>query len=204
MASNPLNENQLSIATNQGVYTSNDGGDNWTKIYDALVHKIYHSSADDGTLVGIVLDSEISRFRVIYSQNMGETWEHVIDQEFLDTAVADVAIRFEEELVEFYIGSIDLGLMHYSLEIQDLGTNNFSNVSPVIQIYPNPVKDILYINAQKSIKNISVFSLNGQELLNNKINKTTTNFDISILANGVYLIRIETENDLKTLKFIKQ
>ncbi|MCA0349472.1 MAG: T9SS type A sorting domain-containing protein [Bacteroidetes bacterium] len=76
--------------------------------------------------------------------------------------------------------------------------NDFS-----ITIYPNPTQNILNINTQETIKEVSVYDMLGKKVNTNQVSNNTLN--VSNLAQGFYFIKIIGEND-KTFstKFIKE
>ena len=73
-----------------------------------------------------------------------------------------------------------------------------------IQFYPNPIKNILHIQADKTIDNISLFSLLGQQVYQQEIDKTSDNVDLSDLAPGIYYLKIQINNQTSIYKIVKQ
>jgi len=72
--------------------------------------------------------------------------------------------------------------------------------SSMVIVYPNPVKNTLYIKGDLAAYDIEVYSLLGQRVM------TTSNaneIDLSTLNEGVYLIKISTENTTITKRIIK-
>ena len=67
-----------------------------------------------------------------------------------------------------------------------------------IAVYPNPAKDIVYIqNAEGA--SIEVYNMNGSQVIN--LNNLQSNrIDISNLDNGLYILRIVKGNELKNVK----
>ncbi len=66
-------------------------------------------------------------------------------------------------------------------------------------IYPNPCSDKLFIEARKaqSIEQISVRSINGQEVLNHSPeNGSMQTIDLSSLKSGLYFVEIRTEGNV--------
>ena len=53
------------------------------------------------------------------------------------------------------------------------------------------------------LTNVKVLNLLGQELISKKINATSGSVDMSSVADGFYLIEINTEEASKTFKVIK-
>ncbi len=204
LTANPLNTDQLTISTNKGIFTSMDGGDNWIKIYENLVYKTYHSSVTEGHIVGIVLNSAISDFTIVYSSDAGENWEEINNDELLKTAATDALVKFQEDSAEVYIGSIDLGLMLYTIDLQGLGSEGITRHSSLIKAYPNPTTDILYLKSDKNSMNLSLYSLTGQLVFTESISSNVAQIDLSFLSDGIYLLKVENEAGVETLQVVKQ
>jgi len=80
-----------------------------------------------------------------------------------------------------------------------LSTNSFDKLE--VNLYPNPAKDIVTIkNSTQESMNISVYSLTGKELLTT----TASQVNISGLAAGVYLFKVETNEGVGIKRVIKQ
>ncbi|WP_298512083.1 T9SS type A sorting domain-containing protein [uncultured Kordia sp.] len=73
----------------------------------------------------------------------------------------------------------------------------------VFRLYPNPSKGTLNIqtNTNDAIS-VRIYSMLGREVLN--ADKVTNTIDISSLNNGMYLVKIETNNGSITKKIIKE
>ena len=95
-------------------------------------------------------------------------------------------------------GAIDDIEMTYQMPLR---TEDFSTKK--IAVYPNPVKDILNVSAVENIDSVSVFNLFGQNLLNKNINATEGIVDMSGLATGTYIVNVQSENNVKTIKIVK-
>jgi hypothetical protein len=75
-----------------------------------------------------------------------------------------------------------------------------------ITIYPNPVKNSLYLTAIDTIEQLEVFTLNGQKLKLDKISSHNNrkSIDFSDLETGVYLVKITTDKGLSVKRVIKK
>ena len=92
----------------------------------------------------------------------------------------------------------------FTLRLSDttLGTTPFdaSNFS----YYPNPVKNILNLSYNQEISNVEVFNLLGQKVSFNKVNANSAQIDMANLANGAYMVKVTSNNQVKTIKVIKE
>jgi hypothetical protein len=70
------------------------------------------------------------------------------------------------------------------------------------EIYPNPVKRLLFINGLTEKATVSIFDVQGKLLLNQQI--TTNHIDVGNLTCGMYTLKIETKKGTMIKKFVKQ
>ena len=83
-----------------------------------------------------------------------------------------------------------------------LGTNSVK-IGAAVNIYPNPVKDMLFIKSVKEFTTFSVYNMAGQKVSSNKIFGKTINF--SHLPIGSYILKLtDKEGNTETAKFIKK
>ncbi|WP_026703637.1 T9SS-dependent choice-of-anchor J family protein [Flavobacterium soli] len=96
----------------------------------------------------------------------------------------------------------------YNLYVDDItieaALSNPDFNSANFKFYPNPVKDVLNLSYDQAITNVAVFNLLGQKVIENTINATTAQVDMSNLATGSYLVKVTSENQTKTIKVIKE
>ena len=96
----------------------------------------------------------------------------------------------------FYFDDLQVNILEDNLGIDEFIQKNF-------MIYPNPVKDQLYINSQIQNYDVKIQTLQGQLLyaVKNQSNESTVNY--SGYANGIYLMTITSEGQSATYKIIK-
>lgn len=78
------------------------------------------------------------------------------------------------------------------------GINTLSNVE--VALYPNPTTDVLNVVAE-GVQEISVVDVNGRVVMNEK-NSNVIN--MAELANGVYFVRVITNNGVASQKIVKK
>ena len=84
---------------------------------------------------------------------------------------------------------------------------NLSNVeveNNAFTAYPNPVKDNLIIRYNENITDVTVYNLLGQQMFVKNINATEGQVDMSNLATGTYLVRVNSADKTQTIKVIKE
>lgn len=81
-----------------------------------------------------------------------------------------------------------------------IDTNTFQS----LQYYPNPVSSFLTINASDLIKNVEVYNLLGQLLINKSYFDTSISIDLNDLPNSIYSIQVYFENSNRNFKVIKE
>jgi hypothetical protein len=83
-----------------------------------------------------------------------------------------------------------------------LGNNSFDSSN--FTYYPNPVKNTLNLSYNQEISNVEVFNLLGQKVSSNVINANAAQIDMSNLSKGAYMVKVSSNNQLKTIKVIKE
>jgi hypothetical protein len=73
-----------------------------------------------------------------------------------------------------------------------------SNVA--VRLFPNPTSNILNIAAE-GVKEVSVMDINGRTVMTEQ---NATSIDMSELANGVYFVRVITNEGIATQKIVKK
>jgi hypothetical protein len=110
----------------------------------------------------------------------------------------------------YFNGAIDdLQIYNYALSdsqianlysTQTLAVNNVSIKNNKVQIYPNPVKDVLIIKSDSGVNKVEVFSTEGKKLMETNQN----NINVSLLTSGLYIIKtLDNKGNIETNKFIK-
>lgn len=70
-----------------------------------------------------------------------------------------------------------------------------------VEVYPNPVSDVLTIQSSSVVENINIYDLSGKKVAVSLSGKTV---DVKNIPAGAYLITIETKDGKITKKFIKK
>ncbi|MGV1010830.1 MAG: T9SS type A sorting domain-containing protein [Flavobacterium sp.] len=69
--------------------------------------------------------------------------------------------------------------------------------------YPNPTNDFVNVTYSDEITQVKVFNMLGQQVIERKVNATTTQVDMSKLASGTYFLEVTSNEVSKTVKVIK-
>ena len=98
------------------------------------------------------------------------------------------------------------------------GASNYTNANPPLcvpqsvkdntdatfDIVPNPATSNITVTSTVNINNVDIINFLGQTVLSQQGDGIQANFDISNLNNGVYFVRIATDNGVSVKKFVKQ
>jgi Predicted integral membrane proteins containing uncharacterized repeats len=107
--------------------------------------------------------------------------------------IAGIGVDSSNAVVTFY-----LDLTAY------LSTNEGIRQSNTVTIYPNPVKDILYIKGAGKIEKAEIYNMVGQKV--RSFNSGEEKIDVSSLSKGNYILEyvVKGESASQSFKFIKQ
>lgn len=85
---------------------------------------------------------------------------------------------------------------------EKLGVSDLNDVE--ITHYPNPVKEVLNIVDTKEISNIAIFDLSGKLVYTQVVNNKQTQINVSNLSKGIYIVKVNVNDDVKTFKILKK
>jgi hypothetical protein len=84
--------------------------------------------------------------------------------------------------------------------IHDLAHNDVTeNEDDFVALYPNPVKDRLFVKAE-GLQMVEVFNLMGQQVL---VSEDDT-IDLDSVGQGIYFVRVTAEGKVVTKRIVKQ
>ena len=87
----------------------------------------------------------------------------------------------------------------YSVEIVESLSQNQNQIVNFNYRY-KPSNDILKLNSDEVLKNIQIYSLIGQKIIDKNINSKTHEINLSSLSTTIYLIKVKSINGLKIFK----
>ena len=106
--------------------------------------------------------------------------------------------NFLEEDVSIYVSSI---LSDTALDANSvvLSTNNYINKAESLLFYPNPADDKIFLS--DDVESVKIFNTIGSLVKESNVKQ----IDISSFSKGVYIIKMEAGNGVKTVKrFVKK
>ena len=81
----------------------------------------------------------------------------------------------------------------------------FENLSEDgFEAYPNPASNELTVVSEDDINLMKVYDITGKVITSRNVNAKQTQVDVSTYQPGIYMISIETDDEVITKKFIKQ
>ncbi|MFM1853084.1 MAG: hypothetical protein RL164_402 [Bacteroidota bacterium] len=86
------------------------------------------------------------------------------------------------------------------------GVSSITNPLAVIQVYPNPAHEVLFVDVKdlEGINSIELLDMNGKQiLLQNKVQTGVNTLDIGHLDTGIYQVRISQNGYYTTHRLIK-
>jgi hypothetical protein len=154
----------------------------------------------------------VEKMKVMYGlgASANEMTEEIADHTFS----FNVAQTNEETFTPPATGVYYFGFNAYSTANQnnfyldnisiDIALSNDTFTDAEFTFYPNPVKDLLNLSYSQTIKSVEVFNFLGQRVYEYTINSNSAQIDMSKLPTGSYLLKVAADDQLKTIKIVKQ
>ena len=102
---------------------------------------------------------------------------------------------------------VTLGLRYLNFTNLLLGITDPTLSHKKIILYPNPIKDVIRFvlpEEYDKITSVEIFSLNGNLVLENKGVGLSDQLNVSKLASGLYLCKINSGASSQTIKILKE
>jgi hypothetical protein len=167
----------------------------WSPRVGAILHlKFEGGGGDDGLYV---------------SSTVANAWEELIfdfSAVSMGTSRTDIVFQFEDgidngattpETVANYTWLID----DISI-VSTLSTEKFTATK--VNMYPNPVKNTLTIEANSTIQKVSIYNVLGQEVLTASPKSNSATLQTSELNAGVYMVNTQVDGAISASKIIKE
>ncbi len=186
----------------QKVYQTLDGGTSWTNISGTLpnypVNTIVNAPNTDN---GLYIGTDLGVY--YYDSNLGDWIPFMKD---LPNVIVKELELFEQD-DKIRAATYGRGLWESKTYpfANSIKTNNSTNIFDV-NIYPNPAKDVVYIDFLSEIPNnykLQIFNNLGSIINHNTIlNKSSNAVNISNLSKGIYFIKIYSDTQQSTHKLV--
>ena len=109
---------------------------------------------------------------------------------------------------------LDLIIAGTSFQAPARSTKTYINVSNIlsidseeilskVSIYPNPTSNIIYIKTSETIDNITLYTMLGQEVFTINGASNGLELNLSNQASGTYILKLQTQGSIQSMKIIK-
>jgi photosystem II stability/assembly factor-like uncharacterized protein len=185
------------------LYSTNDGGANWTSVISTgTIFKDHITYIPNTSIVISAQESVTTNGNTgsSYSTDNGLTWNTI------DSGVFRGKLAFLNNSFGFSGGintdSTTGGILKYTGTI--LKTPNFETNNQ-FSVYPNPTKGLLHLEYGSAILNhVSIFDLLGRQVFDSKISLNKTDLDLKSLQAGEYIMKVISDSGkTESTKFIK-
>ena len=203
IAIHPTNPDMVAVATSSGskVFVSLDGGTTWINYlfnlpnFSALA-LVWDDNGEDGLYLGM-------DYGMFYIDNTFTEWQPY-NTNLPNVIINELEINSTDGKI--YAGTYGRGVWASPIVPHLLNTESFLT-SEDVQVYPNPSSNKITLSFNKGAEaDFSVFDLLGKLVIyqpNVSISQSQS-MDVSKLNNGVYFVRINSDEGTITKKIIKK
>lgn len=135
--------------------------------------------------------------------------EHIIisneltDNYSTNSAVQEVGVT--QSIPNFYNTTSNHVPVSATFQFPVLGTEEIVREEKSWTLYPNPVKDVVYITGNDTIDAVTIYTLQGQKVFEQTIAAASDNsVNIAGLPAGSYIVNVNSESAVKSFMILKQ
>jgi len=172
-----------------GVYLSSNNGLLWSGVNTGMTNTIVHALAINGNYIFVGTQDG-----VFFSNNNGQLWYDLSTGLPNNLSVVSFALSGDT----LYAGAQGV----WKLPLLGVGIAEKNNEN-IISVYPNPAISNLTIETMQR-STIVISNLQGQNLFQQQLLQGKTAIDIGILAKGIYILRLNSNNKTAVTKIVKE
>ena len=163
---------------------------------DSLVLRLHHDEDCEVYINGILATSQSGYTSAYMVYPINDLARNALNVNGTNT----IAIHCKQTAGGQYI---DAGISLLSYEKQQVIAGvNTTKVNPGLKVYPNPAHNTLsVVRNSPETELVGIYNVVGGEMM--KLNKTASQVDISSLQSGVYFMKTKTNQQIETVKFVK-
>gem|GEM_PF-3563170 len=175
----PIEEDIIMI-WNAGSVEDLPNSDDVLRIYDGFSDEgdlLWDTSVDGAVLAGLEFESTTGAFYMILTTDIAQSCQGgqgELPEEF------DILVSSQN-----------------TISTEDFDANNFN-------YYPNPVKNVLTVDAVSIMEKIEIFDITGKRVHTLQPNTTQTQINLQNEPTGVYLMKVEINGDVESFKVVKE
>ncbi|MCX6256985.1 MAG: YCF48-related protein [Bacteroidia bacterium] len=183
-----------------GISKTTDGGITWNYVYISGSHpdlmcSIYFPDVNVGYAAG-------NYGTIIKTTDGGNNWTTTASGTSNDL----YSVYFTDSVHGYAVGANGtiLRTSNGGFTAERIG----NTTSAEFKVFPDPATDYIHIELpefyNKSMSSVSVYGLNGQELIKQQLDGSISEINISSLTKGIYFIRIMDHENTEFGKFIRE
>lgn len=171
------------------VMYSNDAGQTFQNISGNLPNIPALSILYDDVLDTLYLGTELGVFK---SSASNINWQ-LMNNGLPLTEVTDLELHTTDR--KLYAATYGRGVYELQLESSPTGIFDFEEITPCVNIYPNPVKDHLQIDQLEKITELNLMDLSGKSMMSYELKPGSHYIQLPKLAAGLYLLQARSDQE---------
>jgi hypothetical protein len=92
----------------------------------------------------------------------------------------------------------------FTINVTDTSTGISDGQAQGVNVYPNPVRNTLYVETGEKNGRLLIIDLTGKVVVEKEIKSDRQKVDVSRLNPGVYLLKIESKDAYRVVKIFKR
>jgi len=136
-------------------------------------------------------------FGLYYTTNGGATW--VKESRVPNVYIPEIKLREDGTL---FIITHGRGIMAAKVKVDPTASVERITNLPTLRCWPNPANNLLSVETPAGTYQLEVYNLNGQQIFRKQSSGSVHTMSTASWQNGYYLIRVQSEAGVRTIKVL--
>lgn len=103
------------------------------------------------------------------------------------------------------LGTVTSATYTFTTEMDpSLSTEEFESNNSISHFYNVNTNDLTFKSSSLPFTNVEIYSILGQQVLNNKLSETNETISLSNLTDGIYIAKVSVDGRTEAIKFVKK
>lgn len=173
---------------------------------DALASQMYSAYIDEESnrVVIVAVNSAITKSTVKLAVDNFPIQKDIKFTPYITSDEFDMKVMSKINLSESFVMPPLSVITFVSEIIEDTGVSIKNNIVKM-SVFPNPANDVVNIKSGYKIKSVTIYDTNGSMIKQQRYNNlNSVSFSLSNVIDGLYMLRVETDNGIVTEKIMKK
>jgi hypothetical protein len=138
----------------------------------------------------------------LFDSTVGGVWSSLTGKSLVSNAGLVIGLTGGLDIIRYAVTDVcGIGSVDKLIYVNEgLAVKSVENANQNLKIFPNPIKNTLFLKSENVIGNVRISNTMGQIILTKSINSSSAEIDLTNFSNGLYFLNVNNSDTYKIEK----